>query len=244
MKIGTKAIHAGETSTTTTGSIKTPIYQTSTYIQSSPGDHEGYEYSRTGNPTRNALEKTLASLENGKHGICFASGMAAIDSIIKILSPGDEVISTNDLYGGTYRIFIDIFDRFGIKFHFIGMENPNNIAKLINENTKMIWAETPTNPMLNIIDIHSLGKIAVKHNLIFVVDNTFATPYLQRPLDLGANIECSDKNLIDFSYMGSSLYKSLFHDDLPKIALLNVGSEEIKGHDEIKKAYQFLKETK
>ena len=188
MKIGTKAIHAGETDTTTTGSIKTPIYQTSTYIQSSPGDHEGYEYSRTGNPTRNALEKTLASLENGKHGICFASGMAAIDSIIKILSPGDEVISTNDLYGGTYRIFIDIFDRFGIKFHFIGMENSNNIAKLINENTKMIWAETPTNPMLNIIDIHSLGKIAVKHNLIFVVDNTFATPYLQRPLDLGANI--------------------------------------------------------
>lgn len=188
MKFGTKTIHAGQKAEETTGAIMTPIYQTSTYIQATPGDHKGYEYSRTGNPTRNALEKNLAALENGKYGLCFGSGLAAIDAIIKLLSPGDEIISTNDLYGGTYRIFTKIFENYGIKFHFVGMDNTKNIEAFINKNTKMLWAETPTNPMLNIIDITALSKISKKHSLIFVVDNTFATPYLQKPLDLGADI--------------------------------------------------------
>jgi len=188
MKFGTKTIHAGQTADPTTGAIMTPIYQTSTYIQKSPGDHKGYEYSRTGNPTRNSLEKNIASLENGKHGLCFGSGLAAVDAIIKLLSPGDEVISTNDLYGGTYRIFTKVFENFGIKFHFVGMENISNLDSYINGKTKMIWAETPTNPMLNIIDIKALSIIAKKNKLTLVVDNTFATPFLQRPLDLGADI--------------------------------------------------------
>ena len=187
MKFGTKTIHAGQEVDPTTGAIMMPIYQTSTYAQASPGDHKGYEYSRTGNPTRNALEKNLAALENGTHGLCFGSGLAAIDAIIKLLSPGDEVISINDLYGGTYRVFRQIFENYGIKFHFVGMDDATAIKGLINKNTKMLWAETPTNPMLNIIDIEKLGDISKKHNLIFVVDNTFATPFLQRPLDLGAN---------------------------------------------------------
>lgn len=188
MKFGTKAIHAGQKADPATGAIMTPIYQTSTYLQNSPGDHKGYEYSRTGNPTRNSLEQNLAALENGKHGLCFSSGLGAIDAIIKLLSPGDEVISTNDLYGGSYRIFTKIFEKYGVKFHFIGLEDSENIEAYINKNTKMIWAETPTNPMLNIVDIKTLGLISKKNNLIFVVDNTFATPYLQRPLDLGADI--------------------------------------------------------
>ena len=188
MKFGTKTIHAGQQADPTTGAIMTPIYQTSTYIQASPGDHKGYEYSRTGNPTRHALEQNLASLENGKFGLCFGSGLGAIDAIIKLLSPGDEVISTNDLYGGTYRVFTKIFANYGIKFHFIGMENSKKIESFINKNTKMLWAETPTNPMLNIIDITALAQISKKNSLTFVVDNTFATPYLQRPLDLGADI--------------------------------------------------------
>jgi cystathionine beta-lyase len=181
MKFGTKTIHAGQTADPTTGAIMTPIYQTSTYIQKSPGDHKGYEYSRTGNPTRNSLEKNIASLENGKHGLCFGSGLAAVDAIIKLLS-------TNDLYGGTYRIFTKVFENFGIKFHFVGMENISNLDSYINGKTKMIWAETPTNPMLNIIDIKALSIIAKKNKLTLVVDNTFATPFLQRPLDLGADI--------------------------------------------------------
>ena len=188
MKFGTKTIHAGQTADPTTGAIMTPIYQTSTYIQKSPGDHKGFEYSRTGNPTRNTLEKNIAALENGKHGLCFGSGLAAVDAIIKLLSPGDEVISTNDLYGGTYRIFTKVFENFGIKFHFVGMENISNLDSYINGKTKMIWAETPTNPMLNIIDIKALSIIAKKNKLTLVVDNTFATPFLQRPLDLGADI--------------------------------------------------------
>ena len=188
MKFGTKTIHAGQEFDPTTGAIMTPIYQTSTYVQASPGDHKGYEYSRTGNPTRNALEQNLAALENGENGLCFGSGLAAIDAIIKLLSPGDEVISTNDLYGGTYRIFTEIFENYGIKFHFTGMDEAKKIEPLINENTKMLWAETPTNPMLNIIDIKKLGEISKKYQLIFVVDNTFATPFLQRPLDIGADI--------------------------------------------------------
>ena len=188
MKFGTKTIHAGQEADPTTGAIMTPIYQTSTYIQASPGDHKGYEYSRTGNPTRNVLEENLAALENGKYGLCFGSGMSAIDAIIKLLSPGDEVISTNDLYGGTYRIFTQIFENYGIKFHFIGMDDADKTEALITKNTKMLWAETPTNPMLNIINIEKIGQVSKKHKLLFVVDNTFATPYLQRPLDLGADI--------------------------------------------------------
>ena len=188
MKFGTKTIHAGQEADPSTGAIMTPIYQTSTYKQKKPGDFKGYEYSRTGNPTRTALEKNIAALENGKYALCFASGLGAIDAIVKLLSPGDEVISTNDLYGGTYRIFTKIFEDYGIKFHFIGMQEPEKVASYINENTKLIWVETPTNPMLNIINIKKLAEISKKHNLLFAVDNTFATPYLQRPLDLGADI--------------------------------------------------------
>ncbi|MBZ0100249.1 MAG: cystathionine gamma-synthase [Taibaiella sp.] len=187
-KLGTKMIHAGVEPDSATGAIMTPIYQTSTYVQSAPGVHKGYEYSRTQNPTRHALEKALAGIENGNHGLCFGSGMAATDAVIKLLMPGDEVIVANDLYGGTYRIMTKIFVNYGIKFHFIDMSNADNISNYINEKTKMIWAETPTNPMLNIVDIAACAAIAKKHNLLLVVDNTFATPYLQNPLNLGADI--------------------------------------------------------
>ena len=166
----------------------TPIYQTSTYVQDGVGNHKGYEYSRTLNPTRHALEKNLAAIENGKFGACFGSGLAAIDCVIKMLNPGDEVISTNDLYGGTYRIFNTIFAKYGIKFHFVGMTDPAAVEALVNENTKMIWVETPTNPMMNIVDIKAMAAIAKKANAMLAVDNTFATPYLQNPLDLGADI--------------------------------------------------------
>ncbi|GAB2997334.1 cystathionine gamma-synthase [uncultured Cyclobacterium sp.] len=188
MKFATKAIHAGIKPDIGTGAIMTPIFQTSTYVQKSPGDHKGFEYSRTQNPTRQALEQNLAALENGQHGLCFSSGMAAIDCILKLLKPGDEVISTNDLYGGTYRIFTKVFSKYGIKFHFVNMEKPEEILPLINENTKMIWAETPTNPMMNIIDIKALAKIAKNNHLLLGVDNTFATPFLQSPIDLGADL--------------------------------------------------------
>ncbi|WP_114778413.1 cystathionine gamma-synthase [Botryobacter ruber] len=188
MKFGTKAIHAGVEPDPTTGAIMTPIYQTSTYVQKSPGDHKGYEYSRTHNPTRTALQNALAALENGSHALCFASGMAAIDAVIKLLKPGDEVIATNDLYGGTYRIFTKIFQNYGIKFHFTNMSDLGNVEALVNENTRIIWLETPTNPLLNIIDIKGCAAIAKKHNVLLVADNTFATPYLQTPLDLGADI--------------------------------------------------------
>lgn len=188
MKFGTKAIHAGLHADESTGAIMTPIYQTSTYVQSEIGVNKGYEYSRTQNPTRHALEKNIAAIENGKFGACFGSGLAAIDCVLKMLNPGDEVISTNDLYGGTYRIFKSIFEKYGIKFHFVGMKNAENIENYINENTKLIWTETPTNPMMNIIDIIATAKIAKKHGIWLAVDNTFATPYLQNPLDLGADI--------------------------------------------------------
>ena len=188
MKFSTKTIHAGQKPDKSTGAIMTPIYQTSTYIQESPGKHNGYEYSRTGNPTRSALERNIAGLESGKYGLCYGSGLAAIDAIIKLLNPGDEVISTNDLYGGSYRIFTKIFAKYNIKFHFVDMSDLNNISKLISSKTKMLWTETPTNPMLNIVDISALSKVAKKHDLIFVVDNTFATPYLQRPIEHGADI--------------------------------------------------------
>lgn len=188
MKFGTKAIHAGVQPDPATGAIMTPIYQTSTYVQEGVGIHKGYQYSRTQNPTRHALEKNLAALENGKHGACFASGLAAIDCVLKMLNPGDEVISTNDLYGGTYRLFKTIFEKYGIKFHLIGMENAAKIEDYCNSNTKLIWVETPTNPMINIIDIEAAAVIAKKNNIMLAVDNTFATPYLQNPLDLGADI--------------------------------------------------------
>lgn len=188
MKFNTKTIHGGQEHDPAYGSVMPPIYQTSTYAQSTPGGHKGYEYSRTHNPTRNALENAFASIENGTYGLAFGSGLAAIDAVIKLLKPGDEVISTNDLYGGTYRLFTKIFEGFGIKFHFIGMENAPSIESYVNENTKLIWAETPTNPMMNIIDIKALAVVAKKHSILLGVDNTFATPYLQQPLDLGADI--------------------------------------------------------
>jgi len=188
MKFNTKTIHGGQEHDPAYGSVMPPIYQTSTYAQSTPGGHKGYEYSRTHNPTRNALENAFASIENGTYGLAFGSGLAAIDAVIKLLKPGDEVISTNDLYGGTYRLFTKIFEGFGIKFHFIGMENAPSIETYVNENTKLIWAETPTNPMMNIIDIKALAVVAKKHSILLGVDNTFATPYLQQPLDLGADI--------------------------------------------------------
>ena len=188
MKFNTKTIHGGQQHDPAYGSVMPPIYQTSTYAQSTPGGHKGFEYSRTHNPTRQALEKAFASIENGKHGLAFGSGLAAIDAVIKLLKPGDEVISTNDLYGGTYRLFTKVFENFGVKFHFIGMENADKVASYVNENTKLIWAETPTNPMLNIIDIAALAQVAKEHNILLGVDNTFATPYLQQPLDLGADI--------------------------------------------------------
>lgn len=188
MNLETKVIHAGIQPDPTTGAIMTPIYQTSTYVQDAPGVHKGFEYARTQNPTRNALQDNLAALENGKYGVCFASGLAATDAVIKLLNPGDEVIAGNDLYGGTYRIFTKIFEKYGIKFHFIDMSNAQNIEPLINHNTKLIWLETPTNPMLNIYDIKAIATIAKNNQLLFCVDNTFASPYLQTPIDLGADI--------------------------------------------------------
>jgi cystathionine beta-lyase len=188
MKFNTKTIHGGQTHDPAYGAVMPPIYQTSTYAQTTPGGHKGFEYSRTHNPTRNALENSFASIENGRYGLAFGSGLAAIDAVIKLLKPGDEVISTNDLYGGTYRLFTKIYEDFGIKFHFVGMESTSKINSLINKKTKLLWAETPTNPMLNIVDIKALSKVAMTNNILFAVDNTFATPYIQIPLDLGADI--------------------------------------------------------
>jgi cystathionine beta-lyase len=188
MKFNTKVIHAGVHPDIATGAIMTPIYQTSTYVQEEIGVHKGFEYSRTGNPTRQALENNLAAIEEGKFGACFGSGLAAIDAVIKMLSPGDEVISTNDLYGGSYRIFTTIFEKYGIKFHFVDMLNINNIEEKINSKTKLIWVETPTNPMMNIVDIKKVCELAKENKTMVAVDNTFATPYLQNPLSLGADI--------------------------------------------------------
>ncbi|MEK9756214.1 MAG: PLP-dependent aspartate aminotransferase family protein [Bacteroidota bacterium] len=188
LRFNSKTIHGGQIIDPAYGSVMTPIYQTSTYAQSSPGIHKGYEYSRTHNPTRSNFERSIASLENGNYGLAFASGLAAIDAIIKTLNPGDEIISTNDLYGGSYRLFKKIFEKYDLKFHFVNMEDLNEVANKINNNTKLIWAETPTNPMMNIIDIESISKVAKDNDLLLCVDNTFATPYIQRPLDLGADI--------------------------------------------------------
>lgn len=188
MKFDTIAIHAGVHPDESTGAIMTPIYQTSTYVQDGVGNHKGYEYSRTLNPTRHALEKNIAAIEGGEFGACFGSGLAAIDCVIKMLNPGDEIISTNDLYGGTYRIFKTIFEKYGLVFHFVDMQDLAAVESKVNENTKLIWVETPTNPMMNIVDIAAMASIAKKANAWLAVDNTFATPYLQRPLELGADI--------------------------------------------------------
>ena len=188
MKFNTKTIHGGQKIDPAFNSVMQPIYQTSTYAQKRPGVNKGFEYSRTHNPTRTALQNSFASLENVKYGVAFSSGLAAIDAIIKLLSPGDEVISTNDLYGGTFRLFTKVFEKYGVKFHFTSLHNVSDVESLINKNTKVIWAETPTNPMINIFDIEALSIISKAKNLLLVIDNTFASPYLQNPINLGADI--------------------------------------------------------
>lgn len=187
-KLDTKLIHAGVEPDPSTGAIMTPIFQTSTFVQSQPGEHKGYEYARSQNPTRDALQKALAAIENGRFGLSFSSGMAATDAVLRLLNPGDEIIVSSDLYGGTYRVLTKVFSRFGIKAHFVSMANPDNIKPFINAQTKMVWVETPTNPLINIVDIEGISAIAKAHNLLTVVDNTFASPYLQNPLDWGADI--------------------------------------------------------
>ena len=188
LHFNSNTIHGGQEPDKAYGAVMPPIYQTSTYAQTTPGGHQGFEYSRTHNPTRQALEKSLASIEAGKFGFAFGSGLAAMDAVLKLLKPGDEIISTDDLYGGSYRLFTKIFEDFGLKFHFVGMDNPQKIEKFINGNTKLLWVETPTNPMMNIIDIKSITTLAMKHRIMVAVDNTFASPYLQQPLTLGADI--------------------------------------------------------
>jgi len=188
LKFNSKAIHGGQEPDKAYGAVMPPIYQTSTFAQTTPGGHKGYEYSRVSNPTRSALENAVASIENGEYGLAFSSGLAAIDAVLKLLNPGDEVVSLNDLYGGSYRLFRQLFEKYGIVFHFVGMQDLSNIEAHINDNTKMIWVETPTNPMMGIIDIKAISQLAKKHKVLLAVDNTFATPYLQRPLDLGADI--------------------------------------------------------
>lgn len=188
MKFGTKAVHAGVAPDPSTGAIMTPIYQTSTYVQESPGKHQGYAYARGANPTRNALQKSIAALENGAFALCFSSGMGATDAVVKLLAPGDEVITGNDLYGGTYRMFKRVYEKFGIKFHFIDLTNAEAIRPYINDKTRLLWLETPTNPLMNIIDIKACVDIVRGRNIRVAVDNTFASPYLQNPLDLGADI--------------------------------------------------------
>ncbi len=188
MKFGTKAVHAGVEPDPSTGAIMTPIYQTSTFVQESPGKHKGYAYARGTNPTRAALQKSIAALENGNFALCFSSGMGATDAVIKLLSPGDEVITGNDLYGGTYRMFKRVYEKFGIKFHFIDLTNAEAIKPYVNDKTRLLWLETPTNPLMNIVDIKACVDIARSHKILVAVDNTFASPYLQNPLDLGADI--------------------------------------------------------
>jgi cystathionine beta-lyase/cystathionine gamma-synthase len=188
MKLATKFIHAGAEPDPSTGAIMTPIYQTSTYVQSAPGQHKGFEYARSQNPTRKALEEAYAIIENGKHALAFSSGVAATDAVIKLLQPGDEVIAANDMYGGTYRLFTKVFEKFGIKFQYVNMQDTESIQPYINTNTKLIWLETPTNPLMNIVDIEAVSAIAKPKNIMVCVDNTFASPYLQNPLDLGADI--------------------------------------------------------
>jgi len=214
MQFNTKTIHGGQQPDKAYGAVMPPIYQTTTYAQSAPGEHQGYEYSRAKNPTRHALENAFASIENGNFGMAFGSGLAAIDAVLKLLKPGDEVISTTDLYGGTYRLFSQVFEDFGIRFHYVDLNDASKIEKYFSVNTRLIWIETPTNPMLNIIDIKTIASAAQKHNVLFAVDNTFATPYLQRPLDLGADIVMH----IVTKYLGG-------HSDLVMGALIVKNSE-------------------
>jgi cystathionine beta-lyase/cystathionine gamma-synthase len=188
MKFATRVIHAGMEPDPSTGAIIPPIYQTSTFVQAAPGDNKGYEYARSANPTRKALETALASIENARFALSFSSGVAASDAVIRLLLPGDEVIAANDMYGGTFRLFSKIFEKTGIHFHYVNMQNPENIRSLINGKTKLIWAETPTNPLMNIVDLAAVASLAKEKNILFCVDNTFASPYLQNPLDLGADI--------------------------------------------------------
>jgi len=188
MKFNTKVIHGKQQHEPATGAVMVPIFQTSTFAQSSPGQHKGYEYSRAANPTRTALENAFAAIENGTHGFAFASGLAATDCVLRLLNPNDEIIAGDDLYGGTYRMFTKLFSKYGLKFTFVDTNNPENVRKAITKNTKLVWLETPTNPLMKIADIATITKIAKENNLMSVVDNTFATPYLQKPLDLGADI--------------------------------------------------------
>ena len=188
VKQATKFIHAGANPDPSTGAIMTPIYQTSTYVQEAPGKNKGFEYARSQNPTRKALEEALAIIENGQYGLAFSSGVAATDAVIKLLSPGDEVIAGNDMYGGTYRLFTKIFEKFGIKFLYVNMQDTENIKAAITPATKLIWTETPTNPLMNITDIAAVAALAKPRKILLCVDNTFASPYLQNPLDLGADI--------------------------------------------------------
>ena len=188
MKFNTKAIHGNQQNEPTTGAVMTPIFQTSTFAQKSPGVHSGYEYSRAANPTRTALENALASIENGSHGFAFGSGLAATDAVMKMLNPGDEIIAMDDLYGGSYRMFSQIYSKYNLKFHFVDMTNPENILEKLNDKTKLIWIETPTNPLMKVVDIRTITDLAKGKDLLVAVDNTFASPYLQNPLDLGADI--------------------------------------------------------
>jgi cystathionine beta-lyase/cystathionine gamma-synthase len=188
LRFNTATIHGGQQPDKAYGSVMPPIYQTSTYAQTTPGGHQGYEYSRTHNPTRSALERSIASIENAKHGLAFASGMAAMDSVLKLFKPGDEIISTDDLYGGSYRLLTQIFEKYGLKIHFVNMEKPDNVAQYLNDKTRLIWIETPTNPMMKLVDIRAIAALGKEHNLLVAVDNTFASPYLQQPLALGADI--------------------------------------------------------
>lgn len=188
MKLATKIIHAGAEPDPSTGAVMTPIYQTSTFVQEAPGKHKGYEYARSQNPTRFALERAFAEIENGQFGLAFSSGVAATDTVIKLLQPGDEVIAASDMYGGTYRLFTKVYEKFGIRFHYVNMQQAENIVPFINSNTKLVWMETPTNPLMNIADIAAIARITKAHKLLLCVDNTFASPYLQNPLDLGADL--------------------------------------------------------
>lgn len=188
MKFGTKAVHAGVEPDPSTGAIMTPIFQTSTYVQESPARHKGYAYARGANPTRDALQRSIAALENGRYGICFSSGMGATDAVMRLLNPGDEVITSNDLYGGSYRLFRRVYEKYGIRFHFIDMTDMNEVAKMVNPKTRMIWMETPSNPLMRITDIRACVELARQHKILTIVDNTFASPVLQNPLDLGADV--------------------------------------------------------
>lgn len=188
MHFNSKTIHGGQEPDKAYGAVMPPIYQTSTYAQTTPGGHKGFEYSRTHNPTRQALERSLASIEAGEFAFAFGSGLAAMDAVLKLLKPGDEVVSTDDLYGGSYRLFTKIFEDFGIRFHFVNMSNVDNVEAAINKNTRMVWVETPTNPMMNVIDIQAISLLCQSNDVLLAVDNTFASPYIQQPLNLGADI--------------------------------------------------------